>query len=204
MEKIIFFDTETTGKLPERIMYGKRYTLSPVECYNEYPRICQISWKVVDDEKDYIILPDGWSIPDEAAKIHGITTERARALGVPFTDAIREFLTDASQCDRICAHNIHFDAWVIAANIVRSLGRRPFENRKWILAKERQIDTMTAPEIIKFVGARFPDGKPGKFPRLEELYARLFPGQTYNAHNSMNDVRALARCYYECKNIKLI
>jgi len=64
-----------------------------------------------------------------------------------------------------------------------------------------RIDTMM--ETIDFVGACFPNGTVGKFPRLEELYYKLFQS-TFPAHNSMEDVRALRRCYYELKKRKII
>lgn len=52
--------------------------------------------------------------------------------------------------------------------------------------------------------ARYSDGRPGKWPRLEELYDKLFPGETYPAHNAIEDVRALERCFRECVKREII
>jgi hypothetical protein len=43
----------------------------------------------------------------------------------------------------------------------------------------------------------------GKYPRLEELYDKLF-NSSFPAHNSMEDVRALKKCFYELKKIGIL
>lgn len=58
--------------------------------------------------------------------------------------------------------------------------------------KGKRIDTMM--KTIKFVGELKENGKPGKFPKLSELYEKLFPGEHFPAHNALDDVRALVRC----------
>ena len=71
----LFFDTETTG-IP------KNYK-APVSDIKNWPRLVQIAWLVTDKSgnevksAEYIIKPNGFSIPDDAAKIHGITNELA-------------------------------------------------------------------------------------------------------------------------------
>ena len=62
----------------------------------------------------------------------------------------------------------------------------------------------TAPEVEEQPQTVTAERKPGKFPRLEELYAKLFDGESFPAHNSMEDVRALAKCFTECRNRGLI
>jgi DNA polymerase III epsilon subunit-like protein len=79
-ENIIFFDTETTGVIPK----GKE---EPLVYFNDFPHVVQLSWKLGDKEGDFIIKPDGFTIPDAAAAVHGITTDRAIAEGVPYHDA---------------------------------------------------------------------------------------------------------------------
>jgi DNA polymerase-3 subunit epsilon len=76
MKTILFYDTETTG-LP-------LWNL-PSE-HPEQPRVLQLAALLCDEatgedlqQMNMIILPDGWTVPDEVAAIHGITTERAMA-----------------------------------------------------------------------------------------------------------------------------
>lgn len=59
-------------------------------------------------------------------------------------------------------------------------------------------------KTIKFVGALFSNGRPGKFPQLEELYSKLFPGETFPVHDALEDIRALRRCVPELVNLGII
>lgn len=189
-DSILFFDTETTGIIPRGVNDPCRQTAA-------YPHVVQLSWKIGDKEGDYIIRPEGFTIPDEAAKVHGITTDRALAEGVPYKDAFLKFFADVQTADVLCAHNAHFDKSVIIAEYARMSNAARAERFAKFLSGKPLEDTML--KTVDFVGARFPNGNPGKFPRLEELYAKLFNGETFPAHNSMEDVRALAKCYWECK-----
>lgn len=197
MKKIIFFDTETTGTIP-------RGVYDPFVQTASYPRVVQISWSIDGKEGDFIVRPDGFTIPDEAAKVHGITTDRALAEGVPYKTAFLQFWNDVKSADALCAHNAGFDMPVIIAEYVRMSNAQRAKGFANYLHTMPLFDTMKERAIIDFVGARFPNGNPGKFPRLEELYARLFNGAAFPAHNSMEDVRALEKCFLECRKRKLI
>ena len=192
---ILFFDTETTGVIPRGLEH------SPLNYAQRYTRIVQLSWQVRDGEKvkegDFIIKPDGFTIPDEAAAVHGITTERAIAEGVEYKTAFLQFFNDLKNADEICAHNANFDQGVLIAEYVRITDRARAAKFAMFIKNITLHDTMILTK--DFVGARFSNGKPGKFPRLEELYAKLFNGESFPAHNSMEDVRALAKCYFECR-----
>ena len=197
---ILFFDTETTGVIPRGLEH------SPLNYAQQYPRIVQLSWQVRDGNKvkegDFIIKPDGFAIPDEAAAVHGITTERAIAEGVEYKTAFLKFFADLKWADEICAHNANFDKGVLIAEYVRMTDRARAAKFAMFIKNITLHDTMILTK--DYVGARFSNGNPGKFPRLEELYAKLFNGESFPAHNSMEDVRALAKCFFECRKRKLI
>lgn len=196
INKILYFDTETTG-LPER---NADWKLD----YAKWPHICQLSWIVGDREENHIIYPDGWEIPEDVAKIHGITTERAKNEGEPWADVVSLFIGDCLNAPMICGHNIYFDVSGIKANIMRDLGAEWYDKQdvETALFKGKRIDTMRP--CIKFVGACYPNGQPGKFPRLEELYAKLFNGATFPAHDAIEDVRATKRCLPEIVKLGLV
>ena len=59
-------------------------------------------------------------------------------------------------------------------------------------------------KTIKFVGALYSNGRPGKYPKLEELYSKLFPGETFPAHDALEDIRALRCCVPELVNLGII
>ena len=75
----LFFDTETTG-LP------KRWN-APVTDLENWPRLVQLAWIMYDDRgnmlesRDVIVKPEGFTIPPEASRVHGITTLVAREKG---------------------------------------------------------------------------------------------------------------------------
>jgi len=85
----LFFDTETTG-LP-------RHWNAPVSDLNNWPRMVQLAWLLHDDDgkevdiANYIIKPNGYTIPPGSSKIHGITMERAVAEGVGISTVLHEF-----------------------------------------------------------------------------------------------------------------
>ena len=182
---VLFFDTETTG-LPEK---GASWETD----YEGYPHIVQIAWVRGGIEKSHIIRPEGWEIPEDMSAIHGITTERALADGEPFAIVIDEFLSDCHDAGLLCGHNIHFDTGMVKANILRELGKEYFDavDVEGALYKGKRIDTMRA--AMKWVDARTMNGRL-KFPNLAELYSRCFPGETFPAHDALEDTRAVARC----------
>ena len=185
IQDVLFFDTETTG-VPDRSANWETD-------FADYPHIVQLAWMHGCKVENHIIRPDGWDIPQETVDIHGITTEYALEHGEPFAMVIDLFIADCHESGLICAHNIHFDTSIIKANILRELGREYYdaEGVEDALFKGKRIDTMRP--TMKWVDARMSNGRL-KFPRLEELYSRCFPGETFPAHDALEDVKAVARC----------
>ena len=185
MKDVLTFDCETTG-LPQK---GAKWDVD----FAEFPNIVQLAWAVNEKERSYIIKPEGWEIPEASTEVHGITAERANAEGVPFADIIGEFLEDCKKARLLVGHNIYFDTSIVKAMILRIMGREYYDAKaEDALFKGKRIDTMM--KTIKFVGALYADGRPGKYPKLEELYNKCFPGETFPAHDALEDVKACKRC----------
>ena len=78
LELYLIFDTETTG-LP------KRWN-APITDTDNWPRCVQIAWQLHDEwgrvleSKDYLVKPNGFDIPYDAERIHGISTGLAEEL----------------------------------------------------------------------------------------------------------------------------
>ena len=182
---VLFFDTETTG-IPDR---AHKWDVD----FMEYPHIVQIAWIFGDVQESHIIRPTGWEIPDDTVAVHGITTEYAMEHGEPFVFVIDRFIAFAQKAGLICGHNIHFDTGIVKANILRELGHEYYDANdvETALFKGKRIDTMRS--TMKWVDARFASGRL-KFPNLGELYARCFPGETFPAHDALEDCKAVARC----------
>ena len=92
----LIFDTETTG-LP------KRWD-APLTDSDNWPRCIQIAWQVHDSNgqclshEDFLIKPDGFKIPYDSEKIHGISTELADKDGVSLEEVISKFKSVLKDC----------------------------------------------------------------------------------------------------------
>ncbi|MDR2962426.1 MAG: DNA polymerase III subunit alpha [Bacteroidales bacterium] len=182
----IIFDTETTG-LP------KSYT-APLSDSDNWPRLVQLAWQIHDtngafvENHNVIIQPEGFIIPFQAEKIHGISTEKAMQVGKPLQEVLALFGKHLEQCTHIAGHNIEFDLNIMGAEYVRAQLPSPFE-------KKIVLDTMKS--SVDF--CEIPGGKNGKFkfPKLSELHSKLFGEGFDEAHNASADVQATARCFFE-------
>lgn len=185
-----FFDTETTG-LP------RDFNAPSTNVYN-WPRLVQLSWILKDERKelsrgDFIIRPDGFEIPKEASDVHGITTERALAEGVNVKQSVYYFLGAARCADVLVGHNVAFDVNVVGAELVRAFGK------DYIYGMKTQ-DTMLASVDFCAIPGRYGY----KWPKLIELYTKLFGHGFEDAHNSMADISATEECYWELVKLGII
>lgn len=181
----LIFDTETTG-LP-------RDYNAPVSDVDNWPRMVQISWQLHDpkgkliNHKDYIIKPEGFTIPFNAEKVHGISTERALKEGHPLETVLAEFSLDIDKATWIVGHNIDFDIKVTGAEYYRTNLASQLLDTKTLDTKEASTDY-----------CKIPGGRGGryKWPTLSELHQKLFGVGFDDAHNSAFDVDATARCFF--------
>jgi DNA polymerase III epsilon subunit-like protein len=185
----LFFDTETTG-LP-------RDWNAPVERLDNWPRIVQIAWLMYDlegkrlSEKQFIIKPEGFVIPEESSRVHGITTEQALSEGVDLSGVLLDFSNDLAKVNFLVAHNLSFDEKIVGAEFLR----KQIDNN---LNESNKICTMTS--TIDF--CRIPSATPSsyKWPKLSELHFKLFGEDFKDAHDAMVDTSACAKCFFELKN----
>ncbi|MCX6665594.1 MAG: 3'-5' exonuclease [Euryarchaeota archaeon] len=183
----LFFDTETTG-LP------KHYN-APVEQLENWPRLVQIAWLLFDgsqhctSEKNYMIKPDGFTIPESAVKIHGITTEKALSKGADLSPVLKEFSDDMNTAMVVVGHNINFDEKIVAAEFLRKKMNHSLFDKTRICTMQSSTDFCKLP------------GKYGnyKWPNLKELHRKLFHEEFDGAHNAFSDVSACAKCFFELK-----
>lgn len=193
MKQELFFDIETTGLPPKNSDWKVDFM--------RFPHIASISWiNTLGRMRNYIIKPNGYEIPIEATNIHGITNEQALKEGFKLDSVLMKFYYDAIGATIIVGHNMYFDTSIIKANVLRGKVF-PIEAFNKALDKSKRIDTMF--RTIKFVNAKFKDGRGGKWPTLIELYAKLF-NEEFDAHNSKDDVLATKRCYEELIKLKII
>lgn len=195
----LFFDTETTG-LPKNKQYNA--PSSNLDVWDSC-RLDQISWIMQSDKRpkevlakgDFIIRPEGFEIPKESSDVHGITTERALAEGEDLKKVMYYFLGAAKLADVIVGHNVSYDMHVAGAELIRTWGKDYIQDLK-------TEDTMLS--SIEFCAIPSPYGNGFKYPKLIELYKKLFNKEFEDAHNSMADITATAKCYWALKKKKIL
>lgn len=184
-QKYLFFDTETTG-IP------KDYK-APCTNTDNWPRLIQLGWLLTDaegrilSEGNHIVRPDGFEIPKAASDVHGITTEFALENGKPLLDVIFVFGADLNQAECVIGHNLDYDLHIVGAEYVR-LG---YDSR--IMFARPTLCTMQATIQYCNIPGRFGP----KWPKLMELYTKLFGQEFDGAHDAMADIIATKECFFE-------
>ena len=182
----LIFDTETTG-LPKNWR-------APVTDLSNWPRIVQLAWEEYDiaeeqiSAKEYIIKPKGFTIPDSAVNVHGITTERATKEGVDLRTVLNEFSEVIDKSEVLVAHNMSFDKNVIGAEFIRENIQNKLFETKSICTKETSTNYCKLPGNYGY-----------KWPTLSELYFKLFDKDFEEAHNASVDVNMCTECFFELK-----
>ena len=159
----LIFDTETTG-LPQNWK-------APLTDFNNWPRCVQLAWQVHDVEgkmievKNYIIKPEGYDIPFNAEKIHGISTDRANKQGISLNVVLAEFVKDVQKCKFVVGHNVSFDNSIVGCELLR-------KDMPNLLADFPALDTKD--DATNYCA--IPGGRGGRFkwPKLTELHVKLF------------------------------
>jgi DNA polymerase III subunit alpha len=183
----LIFDTETTG-LPKSWQ-------APISDTDNWPRCVQIAWQLHDamgkiiEHQDYLINPDGYNIPYDAEKVHGISTELAQAEGIPLAEMLLKFNAVLSKTKFIVGQNLKFDLNILGCEFIRAGIDTPMNEMP-------VLDTCTE-KVAALI--KLPGGRGGKFklPTLTELHQYLFHKPFNEAHNATADVEATARCFFE-------
>ncbi|MFT4770416.1 MAG: DNA polymerase-3 subunit alpha [Cryomorphaceae bacterium] len=181
----LIFDTETTG-LPNNYK-------APVTDSENWPRLVQIAWQLHDETgrlisaENLTVKPEGFTIPYNSVKIHGITTERALEVGLPLTEVLARFEEARAKAKYVAGHNVEFDVNVIGAEFFRV-------GLPHTVVEAPQLDTKN----LSTEYCAIPGGRGGKFkwPTLTELHHKLFGVGFEDAHDAAYDVDATARCFF--------
>lgn len=189
---LLIFDTETNS-------FPKSWKASLNDVDN-WPRIVSIAWNKIApnglllSNKNYIIRPDRFFIVNEATSIHGITNEVAQQKGVLLKDVLEQFNKEVSDCTYLVAHNIEFDYAVTFCEYTR------LKINTSNLSSLKQICTMKMSKDF----CKIRSSKGYKYPKLSELYQKLFSVSIPNAHNAQIDAETCMKCFKELYNQKVI
>jgi DNA polymerase III subunit epsilon len=187
----MIIDCETTG-LP-------RNWKAPISDLDNWPRAIQIAWSLFNrsgapvESASHLVRPDGFTIPEDVQRIHGITTERAMAEGKTLSYVLQEFGAAAGKSGAIVAHNLRFDESVISAEFHRLRLQPPFAGKTRVCTMVQSTDFCRIPGAYGY-----------KWPTLSQLYRELFKCGYEEAHDAGADVAACARCFFELKLRRII
>lgn len=180
----LIFDTETTG-LPRNFS-------APITDFDNWPRLVQLAWQLHDhtgklmSSGNYIVKPEGFTIPFNSEKIHGISTQRAIDEGFDLEFVLKEFRKDMERAYFFVGHNVSFDEKVMGTEFLR---------------KKIPSSIMDTPKLdTKDEGTNFckiPGNRGYKWPTLSELHWKLFDKGFEDAHDAAADVEATTRAFLE-------
>jgi len=183
----LIFDTETTG-LP------KSWN-TPITDTDNWPRCVQIAWQLHDEmgrlieHNNFLIQPEGYNIPYDSERIHGISTDLAKEQGISLHEGLSLFKEVLGKTKFIVGQNVGFDVNIMGCEF----HRYNIENN---LTELPVLDTCTEKTALL---CQIPGGRGGKFklPTLTELHQKLFGTAFSEAHNATADVEATTRCFLE-------
>ncbi|PZD77694.1 DNA polymerase III subunit alpha [Mesonia sp. K7] len=183
----LIFDTETTG-LP------KRWD-APITDTDNWPRAIQIAWQLHDqwgnliEHQDFLIQPEGFDIPYDSERIHGISTELAQEKGEDLQLVLEKFNEALSKTKFVVGQNVDFDLNIMGCEFYRNETSTQLNDLPVL-----DTCTETTAELCKIPGGR---GGKFKLPTLSELHQFLFDQSFKEAHNATADVEATTRCFFE-------
>lgn len=187
---LLFIDTETTGFVDFR--------KNPD--HPSQPDLVQLSLRLTEDDGtprhsfDAVIKPEGFTIPDKAASIHGISTELADRIGMPRKTALSVYWNFLNAADMFIAHSAEFDEMVMSISLFREKGapvRFPDGVRRF-------CTMLAATPVVKAMHQkpRRPDDY--KWPKLSECMKHFFD-EEFDGHTSDVDVEACKRIFFALK-----
>ena len=176
--KIIFFDTETDG-------LQKNIAL-PLE---KQPMTLELFYLLMNEKGEELeastnLFAKRRIIPDKITEITGIDEELLKG-APPASDIIPRIVDVFESVDRIVAHNLAYDRFIVDCECARL----QLPKLHW----PELLCTVEATEFIK--GYRL---------SLSALHEELFGEKFKGAHRAEPDVRAMAKCYFELQARGLI
>jgi len=158
------------------------------------PRGVQLGALLKDDdgnvvsEINLIVKPEGFTIPEAAANVHGITTEKALKYGLSIKGVLKLFIALVKMSDLLVGHNQTYDDLVMRGELIRAGFT---DDLALFQSKPRYCTMQASTDILKIPGKY---GK-SKWPNLQEAHKHFFGVGFDGAHDASADVRATDHVY---------
>jgi len=188
---VLVFDVETTGLIPKKT---DNLSLMPFIIQLSFIVFNVNTYQIIQKYNSYIKI-ENIVLEDFIVNLTGITNAICETKGVPVKDAITELYKAYLVCDCIIAHNLSFDKRMIEIEMQRNNLPFPIFANPHIPMHCTMMDSI----FICNIAIDGKNGKFMKFPKLVELYNKLFRYVPENLHNSMVDVLVCLRCFLKIK-----
>ena len=182
-EVYLIIDIETSG-LPVKL-----------QSETKYPEIIQISWVLTNKKgvilkKHTFIIDTPFIRTNNNSEFLNIDFDVAKKVKFSLTHALKKLAEDIKICDYIVAHNIEFDIEILGHYFIKNYGLNPFSNKKMICTMKSTVNFCKIPNNYGY-----------KYPKLSELYFKLFGYQVKNSHNAEVDVLHTLKCFKKLKTL---
>lgn len=201
------FLSETQSEDITKYLLGEIYCIVDIETtgfpqkFNDktiYPEILQVAWVLTNSngvlikKKSFISKSDFFK-NNVTSEFINIDFDVAQTVGYPLNDIMSSFVEDLKISDFILAHNTDFDIDILSNYFIENFNINPF-------TKKEIICTMKA--TVNFCKIESRNGY--KYPKLGELYYKLFNYYITNSHNAEVDVLHTLKCFKKLKKIGII
>lgn len=188
--KIFVFDTETTW-------FIKKWETN----LDKQPYIVQfawiqweiIDWKFVEIKRINQLIKPKINIPFASSQVHHIYDIDV-ASSPEIKEKIDDFLNIINESDIIVWHNIEYDEGMMLLELKRLWREFDYKPKHTFCTMKTTVDFCA----IRWNGERF------KYPKLWELYKKLFWEYFLWAHDAIVDVEATVKVFTELYNRKII
>ena len=190
--------------------------------------------QIEETVNEYVRIPETVHISPESIQVHGITREIIEKKGKSILQLLAQFFVAYMKCDCVVAHNLQFDSelvrkemWRNRAGLEKMISNQERVNMMCGVFTKKfnaayHIDTFcTMMNTVELCNIDFPvKPRPDnldetihpesttsirkKFPRLSELYAKLFGDESAipsDLHNSIIDVLVCLRCFLKVRGV---
>jgi DNA polymerase-3 subunit epsilon len=187
--RVLYFDTETTGKL----LYREPLT------HPGQPRVVQLAAELcllgapTDTPTALASVsclwqPNGWTIPPDATAVHGFTDADCRAHGLRGDYALQLFIGLLVCAEVVVAYNLEFDESLLLIEGQHYSRPLLFEDLAGFCAMRAATPICAIPKPWNATPA-----DPYKWPNLAEAHQRLVGAPLADAHEALADTRAARR-----------
>lgn len=167
-DMILIFDIETDGLTIE----------------NNYPSIVQISWVIMDfdgiiHKKNTELILGEYDFSSDAFRINNIKPLVIKKIGISPEDAYQDLVYDLNYCSLIISHNLDFDLPILKNEFLKNNIHFDFEKMRKFCSMKWGYNNF---KVFR-----------NKYPKMIELYKKLFETEIKQYHNADSDVDTLSK-----------